>query len=393
MLASNHVSLQTPPTEVRALPVKELDTDYIRIRLTTYIIPAVPRLMIVTGAAIGLLWFTYLARGLDNLQLLALTCGVSSVILILLGVLLNITASRAMSTTTGIIGVVFVTILSLQFQIATSLAHKPVETTIPYILILAFCSISFWPKHWHMIAGVLALSAPLVIQMWREDRLDRPGYFYFQLAAISAIAIFTLYHLIWNANLRMFRLAQEIEYRAYHDALTGLNNRSRWYEIAIERHTATSRLMQPCCLLYVDIDRFKSINDQYGHDVGDLILQEVTNVLSNNTREADVLARFGGEEFVVLLPGVDLAGAIACAQRLHQNIRNISLLSSGVTVSIGVAESLPPEDLEVLINRADQALLKAKTSGRNRTVIASGESLSTYNARQTPPFARAFGSE
>jgi diguanylate cyclase (GGDEF)-like protein len=371
--------------------VKELDTDYIRVRLTTYIIPAVPRLMVTVGVAIGLLWFTYLGRGLPNLLPLALTCAVGASLLILLGFALNYTASHGMSTATGFVGIVYVSVLATQFQIATHLSQRPAETTIPYTLILAFCSISFWPKHWHMVVGVVCLSLPSVIQMLRTDHLERTTYFYAQLGIVSFATIFTLYHLIWNANLRMFRLAQEIEYRAYHDALTGLHNRSRWFEIALDRHATMGRMMQPCCLLYVDIDRFKSINDQYGHDVGDQILQEVTKVLSGNTREADVIARFGGEEFVVLLPGIDLAGAIACAQRLHQSIRSITLLPTGVTVSIGIAESLPPEELDVLINRADHALLQAKTSGRNRTVIASGESLASHGARQSPPFANAFG--
>ena len=373
--------------------MKELDTDYIRIRLKTYIIPAVPRLMVTAGAAIGLLWFSYLARGVDNLPELALANGLTGIILMALGFALNFTASRAMSTATGIIGIAYVSILSTEFQVATSLANFTVETTIPYTLLLACCSITFWPKHWHMVIGMICLSVPLGVQLVRTEDLALPHFFYHQLGVISAIIVFVLYHLIWNANLRMFRLAQEIEYRAYHDALTGLNNRSRWYELALDRHVTSGRMMEPCCLLYVDIDRFKSINDQYGHDAGDLILQEVTRVLSANTRENDVLARFGGEEFVVLFPGIDLAGAIACAQRLHQSIRNIKLLPIGVTVSIGIAESIPPEDLDVLINRADQALLQAKTSGRNRTVIATGESLSTYSARQSPPFANAFGSE
>jgi diguanylate cyclase (GGDEF)-like protein len=373
--------------------LKQLDTDYISIRLKTYIAPAVPPMMAATGVIIGMLWFAQWARGTSNLGQLAIASLITTPLLVLIAFFVGFAASRGKSDLTGLLGVTYVTILSTHFQVSTSLAGMDVEFAIPYCLLLAVGSVAFWPEHWHMVLGAIGVAVPLGVQVIRTGALSHHIFFYSQLAIISVAVVVTLYHLIWTANLRMFRLAQEIEYRAYHDALTGLYNRSRWYEIATERHETMSRLIEPCCLLYVDIDRFKSINDRFGHDVGDQILQEVTRALSQNTRETDVLSRFGGEEFVMLLPGIDLPGAIACAQRLHQNIREIDLLPQSVTVSIGVAESLPTESLEQLINRADRALLQAKTTGRNRTVIASGETFSTLSARTAPPFANAFNSE
>lgn len=370
--------------------MKHLESQYISIRVKTYIAPAVPPMMAAIGVVVGLLWFVQWARGADRLGELATASGATALVLIVIAYLVGYTAAHGMSTVTGLLGVAYVTILSTHLLIATSLVGMSVEFAIPYCILLAIGSVAFWPEHWHMVLGAVGVAAPVAVQIVRTNAAADRLFFYGQLAIICVAVTFTLYHLIWKANLRMFRLAQEIEYRAYHDALTGLNNRSRWYEIATMRHQMMTRSVRPCSLLYVDLDRFKSINDRFGHDVGDQILQAVTKVLVRDTRDSDVLARFGGEEFVVLLPDIDLPGAIACAQRLHQSIRGIDLLPHGVTVSIGVAESLPIESLEQLINRADKALLQAKTTGRNRTVIASGETFSTLSAQTAPPFANAF---
>jgi diguanylate cyclase (GGDEF)-like protein len=346
-------------------------------------------MMAAIGAVVGLMWFVQWARGADELLKLAELCAITAFLLIGIAWLVGWTSSRGMSEPTGLLGVVFVSILSTHLLVFTDLVGNGVSLAIPYCILVGAGSVAFWPKHWHMVLGAIGVAVPPVVGLVREG-MDGRAFFYGQLGIICFLVTFILYHLIWKANLRMFRLAQEIEYRAYHDALTGLNNRSRWYELAHMAHQMMTRSVRPCSLLYVDIDRFKTINDRFGHDVGDQILQAVTKVLVKDTRDTDVLARFGGEEFVVLLPDIDLPGAIACAQRLHQSIRSIDMLPQGVTVSIGVAESLPIESLDQLINRADKALLQAKTTGRNRTVIASGETFSTLSSQSAPPFANAF---
>jgi diguanylate cyclase (GGDEF)-like protein len=247
-------------------------------------------------------------------------------------------------------------------------------------------SLPFWLDHLAMIVGLACAIAPLAVLV-AMDGLQGDWLIFIRLAVVSLAIVAMLYWVIWRSNYRMYVLGQEIEYRAYHDSLTGLHNRSRWYELAHERHTMAARAIKPCSLLYLDIDRFKTINDRYGHDTGDQVLQAVTRVLVQDTRESDVLARFGGEEFVVLLPGVDLPGAIACAQRLHRSMTTIDMLPQAVTVSIGVAESLPIETLDQMINRADRALLQAKETGRNRTVIATGDTFSSLSAHATPHYA------
>ena len=134
------------------------------------------------------------------------------------------------------------------------------------------------------------------------------------------------------------------------------------------------RLNNRVSLLMLDIDHFKKINDTYGHPTGDLVICKLANICRKESREIDVVARLGGEEFAILLPETDLQVAITVAERIRATIENTSVKSLSdvafhFTVSIGVAEQ-PPEDKseETLIGKADAALYQAKTGGRNKVI-------------------------
>jgi diguanylate cyclase (GGDEF)-like protein len=168
-------------------------------------------------------------------------------------------------------------------------------------------------------------------------------------------------------------LAQE-QY-AYIDILTGLRNR-RWLEVSYARVQKRLQFDGRClCLIMVDVDHFKRVNDQYGHPAGDRMLYAVAQSLVNLMRPNDMIVRFGGEEFIVLLPDLDLPEAMTIAERLRAGIAALKIRIDGVleplavTVSLGVARMLPSETLEMLVARADVALYRAKAGGRNRVVV------------------------
>jgi diguanylate cyclase (GGDEF)-like protein len=124
-------------------------------------------------------------------------------------------------------------------------------------------------------------------------------------------------------------------------------------------------------VLYLDIDHFKRLNDTHGHAVGDVVLKHFAHLVTNNIRELDVLGRFGGEEFVVLLPDTSLENAKIIAERIRGFTENSSLKTEStplaLSVSIGVAEvALKDGKIEEVLHRADQALYRAKALGRNR---------------------------
>ncbi len=162
---------------------------------------------------------------------------------------------------------------------------------------------------------------------------------------------------------------QSLSNDALTDALTGTANR-RAFDMALARqHVEYQTSGEPLSLIIMDIDKFKPFNDEYGHQVGDEILQSVAKVLQSKTDADDVLARYGGEEFAAVLPGTTLATARNVAERLRTSTENsrwtIDNKSLGVTLSVGVAQLLPGESIEDLIRRADEAMYASKAAGRN----------------------------
>ena len=172
----------------------------------------------------------------------------------------------------------------------------------------------------------------------------------------------------------------EVLQHATLDALTGLNNR-RQFELRLKQEVSTSqRQHKPLCAMMIDVDFFKSINDTYGHVVGDSVLKNVANVVKKELREYDIASRYGGEEFTILLPFTKIEEAFAVAQRLRHAVelsevdivtaeKNQCASSVKVTVSIGVYEYTKGDSAQDLYQNADKALYQAKTHGRNKVVI------------------------
>ena len=161
------------------------------------------------------------------------------------------------------------------------------------------------------------------------------------------------------------------------DPLTTLPNR-RGLDIALSRELSRARRTgTPLCLAVLDIDYFKRINDQFGHAVGDEALKHLANVLKPAARETDTLARFGGEEFVLVLPETALAAAEFTLNRLLRTLERSPLNAEGTPVpvcfSAGLAQYVAPESAEHLVTRADQAMYAAKRAGRARVMVAEAE--------------------
>ncbi|RLT88673.1 MAG: GGDEF domain-containing protein [Ketobacter sp. GenoA1] len=158
------------------------------------------------------------------------------------------------------------------------------------------------------------------------------------------------------------------------DGLTGAGNRIGLDSILSREVEQASRYNHPLSVMILDLDFFKNINDSHGHAVGDHVLKTIAGTIQNSSRNADMIFRYGGEEFVILLNKTDVAGAKIGAERIRQIIErtNISLgaLKIKVTASIGVASLCHGEDRESLLRRADKALYCAKHSGRNQVTLA-----------------------
>ena len=171
--------------------------------------------------------------------------------------------------------------------------------------------------------------------------------------------------------LRRVNLYRELEKIAITDSLTEVRTRRHWMERLTEEIKRSKARKIKMSILMMDVDHFKTFNDQYGHLTGDQILRKIAKILKENLREIDIAGRYGGEEFCVLLPDTDFEGAQYAAERIRQAIEKsvIEAYDNVVraTVSIGLA-TFPKDgqNVELLIEKADQALYQAKQTGRNR---------------------------
>ncbi len=173
-----------------------------------------------------------------------------------------------------------------------------------------------------------------------------------------------------RAQEQLLHLTEELRDEALRDALTGLYNRRAWETLAPGIWQRATSAATPISCIILDIDYFKQVNDQYGHDVGDRVLMALAKLLLQSTRETDLLVRLGGEEFVILIETADLPGVGQMMQRLASEIAQLQGDFPSITVSMGAASSHASTSLDELLHAADQNLLQAKRQGRNRIVCS-----------------------
>jgi diguanylate cyclase (GGDEF)-like protein len=236
---------------------------------------------------------------------------------------------------------------------------------------------------WLIAALVLTIGAELAFTFYISvyDFSNLIGHFFKIVAfyliykAITEMGLEKPHQLLFR-NLKQSETAlrnalEEVERLAITDSLTGLFNHRHLFELAGREFQRARRYQLPLSVMMVDIDEFKRVNDTYGHAAGDQVLQGVAECCRKELREVDVIGRYGGDEFVALLPETGLSAACQVAERLRKSIAERTLDTKAgritVTVSLGVAvlddEHLTPESL---LDRADQALYVAKQNGRNR---------------------------
>ncbi len=226
-----------------------------------------------------------------------------------------------------------------------------VTTIISVIVSVGFCLLSLYFTG-NMIPEALMVAVPT--------------------AAMSPFLVaFPISYYVFRLMLKLEDSKKQIEMLSRFDHLTGVCNRRYFTELAEREISTAQRHDYAVSLLMIDLDKFKRINDTQGHLVGDYVLKEVVTTCANTVRETDVLGRFGGEEFVLVLPRTAVHSAEVLAERIRQAVEKEPVKTTAaqlhVTVSIGIASMTPPDiNLNELIRAADAALYKAKENGRNR---------------------------
>lgn len=233
---------------------------------------------------------------------------------------------------------------------------------IPAAILIAFSSLIAYQlglRRWRKLHhGVSELQAPITQELQKTDDHSQQAINELRKQLVE----------LNQENIRLIRLLQETNVRLLQDTLTGIPNRLAYEEWLQQEFQRWIRFGNPLTFLIWDIDHFKQINDQYGHATGDLVLRNIASQLAGRIRSTDFVARFGGEEFVMLLPGADMEAALQLANQIRVGIAEFdnAEMNIPVTISCGLTDFQPGDSPQSVFDRADRALYQAKREGRNR---------------------------
>ena len=245
-----------------------------------------------------------------------------------------------------------------------------IRTALPFFVLIPVVAGTTLALGWDfMLASGMMLLAPALLILGHGAPVSLRIYYamYMLIAFLMSLVSNIFAVRFYKMN---YRLERQLRAFADIDELTQLPRRRRVIELAKRIIHRCERANLPVCVLYLDADRFKSINDIFGHDAGDRALTLIATQIQEAIRPADVAGRFGGEEFIVFLPGADLQLGARIAERLRKRIESIKNFEAVISVSVGVAQHIKGHDIHHVIQAADGALLHAKRTGRNRVTLA-----------------------
>ncbi|HMA22907.1 MAG TPA: diguanylate cyclase [Gemmatimonadaceae bacterium] len=220
-----------------------------------------------------------------------------------------------------------------------------------------------------------------------DDYITKPIDFAELKARVnSMLRIKRLQDVLEERERQLLEANERLRHMSQTDALTGLDNRRHLEERIDEMFEHARRLNEPFACVMCDLDRFKSVNDTYGHQAGDAVLKQFARILRNEVREIDRVGRYGGEEFMLLLPGTVLDAAVTFAERVRKQVEGHTFSFDGTqicrTASFGVSAWPHPRiaNCDVLVRAADDALYVAKETGRNRVIRFDGDEFNEHLA-------------
>ncbi len=239
-------------------------------------------------------------------------------------------------------------------------------------LLLPVASSMIWFGRWDfLLAMALCALGPLPLMLRIGDGVHTLQYAVYMAISVSLATVLRAF--MARTLFEQFKLERLLRERAETDGLTGLLLRNRFFELGRIALREADRRGQAVAMLFLDADHFKQINDIYGHAAGDAALVSLADSLRAQVREGDLIGRIGGEEFAMLLPGVDREQALLRAEQLRLSVRAGHHPGGRLTASIGVAACGPNhrDSIEALLARADHAMRQAKLDGRDRVLAAA----------------------
>jgi diguanylate cyclase (GGDEF)-like protein len=333
----------------------------------SFVMPVVPWIMAASAIGMGVNWSVQWSLRRAEMGPIMPILGAAVVVMLATSWAIRSTAAQGRVNWVGLLGIIFVMTFSGALTLVTYRLGGGVRYALSYSALLICVAAFFWPRSRYFLVGTLLALAPPIALLLTSEEDSRIRFSGLQFALNSFLLSAGTYWIVRQANDRIAQLTSEITYRATHDGLTGVMNRTYWMDRATEELGQASRSGQPASVMVIDLDHFKELNDEQGHDAGDRFLVLVAQVLQQGTPRGSLIGRLGGDEFIAFLPRVALTEAEGIATALHRDLRLLSGPDSLLTMSIGVAERQPAGVLDQLIAEADQAMFAAKRGGRDTT--------------------------
>jgi diguanylate cyclase (GGDEF)-like protein len=341
------------------------ETTFHQDRLRRFIAPIIPIVML--GVA-GSMLASALGYGLD---LIPGKEGVADVLLLgglLAAVIAQATrtaADRGLIGAAGLCGAAFILVVCGSVCLATWVNDQRVVYGLPYCALISVGASFFWLRFKHFLVGQVAAFVPPATLLLSTPHTRQDWSFALQLSTVAVLAGSAMYLLTTRTNHRLYLLSSEVERRATYDGLTGVLNRTSWILQADRILLEDQHLGRHTACLFIDMDRFKQINDALGHDAGDRILGQIADCLKQFGTSNHLVGRIGGDEFVMLLSGSSRKHAEAMAERILAALQGLDHPARGPVASIGIASSTGSDTLDELMRRADLDMLQVKDRNRD----------------------------
>lgn len=339
-------------------------SDMRAYRVKTYSAVIVPPTMLLVAlgllVALALNWI----RDRPNLDKITLSMLLTVALIVALSPIVRSVAASGRTQLSGMLGLVYVTALAINLNVVGHYNGNGIQQSLPLCSILAVASTFFWAWEWQLVFGLLGSMGPPTVTLFIDHYSTDERYIFAQVVVITVITCVAFYIYLRHTNMRSYGLMMEVEYRAAYDGLTGLLNRAEWFELAGKAFRTAESANKPCALLFVDLDHFKVLNDREGHVAGDQMLKRIAAVLRETGETGELIGRFGGDEFVILIPQAGMDQATARAARIGATLDAAPDLPTEITASVGIATREPGDDLDLLIHRADEAMFAAKAEVR-----------------------------
>lgn len=294
----------------------------------------------------------------------------------------------------GLVGVCYVVIMQMAANELVAGTLNPLAWMLPAVVAIMVCAAPLWLTPTHFITGSICYYAATMPFFFGLHGQPESQAIFLVWVAISFMTA-SVFHLgFYGFRFRHYQLELQLTSRADTDPLTGVKNRRAFLDAATARVEASKLAQQGLTLLLIDVDLFKSINEQFGYGAGDKALQNVANAIVETAPAQALNARMGGEEFVVLVDENALTSPTEFAEAMRAAIARVPRPDGYVSASIGAARLTPDDTIASLLERADEALFRARQAGRNQVAFERGRTLvpvrntaSTDNAGALASFA------